>query len=237
MCIRDSYRATDKIIEKGKKIAAHILETDEGNIEFTDGNFKVKGTNQFKSFGEIALAAYVPHNFPHDKLEPGLDEKCFFDPPNFTYPAGCVICEVEIDPGTGELEITNLTAVDDLGKIVNPMIVEGQIQGGLAHGIGQALLENASYDDDGQLLSASFMDYAMPRADNFPHFDVSAEEICKTNTNSLGAKGCGELGTIGCPPAVINAVVDALSAVGVKDISMPATSEKIWRAINEAKNN
>ena len=231
------YRATDKIIEKGKKIAAHILETDEGNIEFSDGNFKVKGTNQFKSFGEIALAAYVPHNFPHDKLEPGLDEKCFFDPPNFTYPAGCVICEVEIDPGTGELEITNLTAVDDLGKIVNPMIVEGQIQGGLAHGIGQALLENASYDDDGQLLSASFMDYAMPRADNFPHFDVSAEEICKTNTNSLGAKGCGELGTIGCPPAVINAVVDALSAVGVKDISMPATSEKIWRAINEAKNN
>ncbi len=230
------YRATEKIIAKGKAIAAHILETDEGNIEFADGNFTVKGTNNFKAFGEIALAAYVPHNFPHDKLEPGLDEKCFFDPPNFTYPAGCVICEVEIDPSLGKVEIINLTAADDLGKVINPMIVEGQIQGGLAHGIGQALLENAVYDENGQLLSASYMDYTMPRADNLPNFKVSAEEITLTNTNTLGAKGCGELGTIGCPPAVINAVVDALEPLGVKDISMPATSEKIWRAIKDATN-
>ena len=164
-----------------------------------------------------------------------LDEKAFYDPLNFTYPGGCHICEVEINPNTGEVKVEGMTAVDDVGKVINPMIVEGQIHGGLAQGIGQALLENAAYDSNGQLLSGSYMDYTMPRADNFVDFKVGNEVTLCTH-NSLGVKGCGEVGAIGSPPAVINAVVDALSELGVDDISMPATSEKVWNAINQAKN-
>jgi carbon-monoxide dehydrogenase large subunit len=229
-------KAMDKVIAKAKKIAAHIMEASADDIELNNGNFEIAGTDKSMSLADISLAAYVPHNYPHEELEPGLDEKAFYDPLNFTYPGGCHICEVEINPNTGEVKVEGMTAVDDVGKVINPMIVEGQIHGGLAQGIGQALLENAAYDSNGQLLSGSYMDYTMPRADNFVDFKVGNEVTLCTH-NSLGVKGCGEVGAIGSPPAVINAVVDALSELGVDDISMPATSEKVWNAINQAKNN
>lgn len=222
--------AIDKIRVKATRIAAHILEEDVDDVDFDKGVFTGRKTNASLTFGEIALAAYVPHNFPHDELEPGLDEKAFYDPKNFTYPGGCHICEVEINPATGETTVVNMTAVDDVGRVINPMIVEGQVHGGLAQGIGQALYEACVYDDDGQLLSGSYMDYTMPRADHLPDFQVATETTLCTH-NSLGVKGCGEVGAIGSPPAVINAVVDALYDLGVKDINMPATPETVWRAI------
>jgi carbon-monoxide dehydrogenase large subunit len=227
-------KATGKIIAKASKIAAHIMEASVDDIEFKDGNFTVAGTDKSMAFGEIALAAYVPHNFPHDELEPGLDETAFYDPANFTFPGGTHICEVEVDPETGVVEVQNFTAVDDIGRVINPMIVEGQVQGGVAQGIGQALLEGCSYDRDGQLLTGSYMDYTMPRADNIPNIKVGTQSTLCTH-NSLGVKGVGEVGAIGSPPAVINAIVDALSDLGVKDVSMPATSAKVWRAIQDAK--
>ena len=226
-------KAVDKVIEKGKIIAAHMMEAAEADLEFKDGKFTVAGTDKEKSFGEIALSAYVPHNFPHDRLEPGLEETAFYDPLNFTYPAGTHICEVEIDPGTGVVDVVDWAACDDFGNLVNPMIVEGQVHGGIAQGVGQALLENAHYDENGQLLTASYMDYCMPRADNLPSIKVDYTVTACTH-NDLGVKGCGEAGAIASPPAVINAIVDALSVVGVTDMSMPATTEKIWRAINDA---
>ncbi|MDC0094144.1 xanthine dehydrogenase family protein molybdopterin-binding subunit [Alphaproteobacteria bacterium] len=226
-------KAMDKVVAKAKKIAAHIMEASADDIELNNGNFEIAGTDKSMSLAEISLAAYVPHNYPHDELEPGLDEKAFYDPLNFTYPGGCHICEVEINPNTGEVKVEGMTAIDDVGKVINPMIVEGQVHGGLAQGIGQALLENAAYDDNGQLLSGSYMDYTMPRADDLVNFNVGNEVTLCTH-NSLGVKGCGEVGAIGSPPAVINAVVDALSELGVDDISMPATPEKIWNAINNA---
>ena len=226
-------KAVDKVIEKGKIIAAHMMEAAEADLEFKDGKFTVAGTDKEKSFGEIALSAYVPHNFPHDRLEPGLEETAFYDPLNFTYPAGTHICEVEIDPGTGVVDVVDWAACDDFGNLVNPMIVEGQVHGGIAQGVGQALLENAHYDENGQLLTASYMDYCIPRADNLPSIKVDYTVTACTH-NDLGVKGCGEAGAIASPPAVINAIVDALSVVGVTDMSMPATTEKIWRAINDA---
>ncbi len=227
-------RACNKIVDKAKKIAAHVLEASEADIEFKDGNFTVAGTDKSMAFGDVALTAYVPHNFPHETLEPGLDETAFFDPLNFTFPGGCHICEVEIDPDTGDIEVVGFTAVDDVGRVINPMIVEGQIQGGVAQGIGQALLEGCVYDSDGQLLTGSYMDYCMPRADDVPSFKVGTRTtLCKHNT--LGVKGCGEVGAIGSPPAIINAVVDALSPLGVTDIAMPATPLKVWQTIQAAK--
>jgi carbon-monoxide dehydrogenase large subunit len=227
-------KAMDKVINKGKKIAAHLLEASVEDIEFADGKFSVAGTDKVKTLAEIALTAYVPHNYPIETLEPGLDETAFYDPMNFTFPGGCHICEVEIDPDTGVVSVIDFTAVDDVGRVVNPMIVEGQVQGGVAQGIGQALLENAAYDEHGQLLSGSFMDYTMPRADNLPNILVGTESTLCTH-NPLGAKGCGEVGAIGSPPAVINAVVDALSEFGVRHIDMPATAEKIWSIINAGR--
>ncbi|MBT6136220.1 MAG: xanthine dehydrogenase family protein molybdopterin-binding subunit [Rhodospirillaceae bacterium] len=227
-------KATDKIISKAKKIAAHVLEASAEDIEFAGGNFTVAGTDRSMAFGEVALTAYVPHNFPHEELEPGLDETAFYDPANFTFPGGCHICEVEVDPDTGTVEVVSFTAVDDVGRVINPMIVEGQVHGGVAQGIGQALLEGCSYDEDGQLLTGSFMDYAMPRAHNLPSFKVATEETLCAH-NSLGVKGCGEVGAIGSPPAVINAVVDALADMGVTDVAMPATPQTVWRAIQTAK--
>jgi carbon-monoxide dehydrogenase large subunit len=227
-------RAMDKVIDKAKKIAAHIMEASEADVTFENGSFTVAGTDKSMAFGEVALAAYVPHNFPHEELEPGLDEKAFYDPTNFTYPGGTHICEVEIDPTTGVVDVVNFAAVDDVGRVINPMIVEGQIHGGLAQGIGQALLENCVYDENGQLVSGSYMDYTMPRADNMPSFKVGQQSTLCTH-NTLGVKGCGEVGAIGSPPAVINAVVDALAELGVTDIEMPATPEKVWRAINDAR--
>jgi carbon-monoxide dehydrogenase large subunit len=224
-------RACDKVIEKGKKIAAHLLEASVDDIEFDKGTYRVAGTDKEKSIAEIAFTAYVPHNYP-EGLEPGLDETAFYDPANFTYPAGVHICEVEIDPDTGEVEIADWVAVDDFGRVVNPMIVEGQVHGGIAQGVGQALLENCVYDvESGQLVTGSYMDYTMPRADDLPSFKVGLTETLCTH-NPLGVKGCGEAGAIAAPPAVINAVTDAL---GIMHLDMPATREKVWRAAQQAR--
>jgi carbon-monoxide dehydrogenase large subunit len=223
-------KALDKVIEKGRKIAAHLMEAAEEDITFENGSYTVKGTDKAKSFGEVALTAYVPHKYPIDEIEPGLEETAFYDPKNFTYPAGTYVCEVEIDPRTGETKIVSFVAADDFGNIVNPMIVEGQVQGGVAQGIGQAMLEHTVYDENGQLLTGSYMDYAMPRADDVPSIKVGTT-VTPCTHNPLGVKGCGEAGAIGSPPAVINAIVDALKEYGVDHIDMPATSEKVWRAI------
>ncbi len=228
-------RAMDKIIAKGKKIAAHMLEAAEGDITFADGKFSVAGTDKAKTFGEIAFSAYVPHNYPLETLEPGLEETAFYDPANFTYPAGAYICEVEVDPDTGKVDICSFTAADDFGNVMNPMIVEGQVHGGVGQGIGQALLENTSYDETGQLLTGSFMDYAMPRADDVPFYTVDHSCSTPCTHNPLGVKGCGEAGAIGSPPAVVNAVIDALHRGGithVKHIDMPVSPGRVWQAIN-----
>jgi aerobic carbon-monoxide dehydrogenase large subunit len=224
-------KAVDKIIAKGKKIAAHLLEAADTDIEFENGVFKVAGTDKSVPFGTVSLTAYVPHNYPLDKLEPGLNENAFYDPTNFTYPSGSYVCEVEVDPETGKVKIEQFVAVDDFGNIINPMIVEGQVQGGIAQGLGQAMLEGCAYDTtSGQLLTGSYMDYAMPRADDLPNFKIS-NVVTPCTHNPLGVKGCGEAGAIGSPPAYINALTDAL---GVKDIAMPATVERVWRAANHA---
>jgi aerobic carbon-monoxide dehydrogenase large subunit len=227
-------KAMDKIIVKGKKIAAHLMEASVDDIEFKDGKFTVSGTDKSKALVEISLAAYVPHNYPIEELEPGLEETAFYDPKNFTFPAGCHVAEVEIDTDTGVTEVVNFVAVDDVGRVINPMIVEGQVQGGVAQGIGQALLESAVYDADGQLLSGSMMDYTMPRADNLPNIKVGTEVTLCTH-NPLGVKGCGEVGAIGSPPAIINAIVDALKDYGVRHIDMPATAPKLWSIINAGR--
>jgi carbon-monoxide dehydrogenase large subunit len=228
-------KALDKIVAKGKKIAAHLLEAADADIEFKDGKFTVAGTDKEVPFAQIALTAYVPHNYPLDILEPGLNESAFYDPTNFTFPAGSHICEVEIDPDTGATTIASFTAVDDFGNIINPMIVEGQVHGGLAQGIGQALLEGGVYDrESGQLLTGTYMDYTMPRADDLPSFKVATEVTACTH-NPLGVKGCGEAGAIGAPAAVINAIVDALAHLGVRDIEMPATPQRVWQAIQSTK--
>jgi carbon-monoxide dehydrogenase large subunit len=220
------FKALDKIEAKAKKVAGYCLEAAEGDIEFKDGKFTVKGTDKSIDFGAVALQAYIAHKFNGQELEPGLKESAFWDPTNFTFPAGVHICELEIDPQTGVVTIDRWTAVDDFGKLINPMIVEGQVHGGIAQGVGQALLEGAHYDKDGQLLTASFMDYCMPRADNLPSFKIETiETVCPSNP--LGIKGCGEAGAIASPPAVINALTDAL---GHEDVAMPATPQVVWRA-------
>ncbi|WEY38887.1 MULTISPECIES: xanthine dehydrogenase family protein molybdopterin-binding subunit [Paraburkholderia] len=229
-------KALDKIEAKAKKIAAHLLEASAEDIEFRDGVFRVSGTDRTKTFTDISLAAYVPHNYPLETLEPGLDESAFYDPTNFTYPSGAYVCELEVDPDTGETRIDRFTAVDDFGNVINPMIVEGQVHGGLGQGIGQALLERCVYDTEtGQLLSGSYMDYAMPRASDLPSFNVETAKGTPCTHNPLGVKGCGEAGAIGSPPAIINAIVDALAPLGVKDIQMPATPHRVWSAIRAAQ--
>ncbi|MCJ7872373.1 xanthine dehydrogenase family protein molybdopterin-binding subunit [Marinovum sp. 2_MG-2023] len=232
-------RATEKIINKTKKIAAHLMEASEADIELKDGQFTVSGTDKSVAWGDVCLAAYVPHNYPLEDIEPGLEETAFYDPSNFTYPAGAYACEVEVDPETGHVKIEKFVSADDFGNVINPMIVEGQVHGGIAQGIGQALLENCVYDDNGQLLSASYMDYTMPRADDLPHMDsYSVDHSCQTpcTHNPLGVKGCGEAGAIGSPPTVINAILDALQSGGhkVDHIDMPATPARVWAAINQA---
>jgi carbon-monoxide dehydrogenase large subunit len=227
-------KAMDKIIAKGKRIAAHLMEASVDDIEFDRGTFRVAGTDKTKALVDISVAAYVPHNYPIEELEPGLEETAFYDPKNFTYPGGCHIAEVEIDPETGRTSVISFTAVDDVGRVINPMIVEGQVQGGVAQGIGQALLETCVYDAEGQLLSGSMMDYTMPRADDLPPVSVATHTTLCTH-NPLGVKGCGEVGAIGSPPAVINAVVDALSDYGVNHVEMPATPAKIWQIINSGR--
>jgi carbon-monoxide dehydrogenase large subunit len=223
-------KALDKIEVKAKKVAGHLLEASEGDIEFKDGKFTVKGTDKSIDFGSVALNAYTAHKFNGQELEPGLKEGAFWDPTNFTFPAGVHICELEIDSQTGVVTIDRWTAVDDFGKLINPMIVEGQVHGGIAQGVGQALMECAHYNADGQLLTASYMDYCMPRADDLPSFKVDTVET-PCPSNPLGLKGCGEAGAIAAPPAVINAITDAL---GHEDVTMPATPQTVWRAAQKA---
>ena len=227
-------KAVDKVVAKGKKIAAHLLEAAESDIVFEDGQYKVAGTDKGKAFADVSLAAYVPHNYPIEEIEPGLEETAFYDPKNFTYPAGTYFCEVEVDPETGKVEVLALHASDDFGNVVNPMIVEGQVHGGLAQGIGQAMLENAAYDEHGQLVSGSYMDYAMPLAGDLPSFNVETAEGTPCTHNPLGVKGCGEAGAIGSPPALVNAVVNALQDHGIDHIDMPLTPLRVWTAIQNA---
>jgi len=228
-------RAADKVIAKGKLIAAHLLEAAAGDVDFSDGAFVIAGTDRRMSFAAVAQAAYVPHNFPLETVEPGLQETAVYDPPSFAFSNGAHVCELEIDPDTGRIEIVGFWGVDDIGTVVNPMIVEGQIHGGLAQGIGQALLERCAYDGGGQLVSGSFMDYAVARADDLPPFVTECDESQPCTHNPLGAKGCGEAGSIGAPAAVVSAVLDALAPLGVADLDMPLTSEQLWRRIRQSR--
>ena len=216
--------AADKIIAKGTRIAAHMMQAEPDNVAFEAGAF-ISG-NQRLTLQEVAFASYVPADYPPD-LEPGLSEKAFYDPENFTYPAGAHIAEVEVDAATGVVQLVNFVAVDDFGHVINPMIVDGQVHGGLAQGAGQALLEHGIYDADGQLTTGSYMDYCMPRADDVPDFTVDTT-VTPCTHNPLGVKGCGEAGAIGSPAAIINAVTDAL---GTEDVAMPATPEQVWRKL------
>ncbi|MFL4974700.1 MAG: xanthine dehydrogenase family protein molybdopterin-binding subunit [Microvirga sp.] len=225
------YKAIDKVIAKGKKVAAYVMEASEGDIEFKDGKFSVAGTDKSVAFGDMALQAYIAHKFSGQELEPGLKEGAFYDPTNFTFPAGVHICEVEVDPDTGIVAITKWTAVDDFGVVINPMIVEGQVHGGVAQGVGQALHEGAVYDKSGQLVTASYMDYQMPRAEDLPSLTVGMT-VTPCPSNPLGVKGCGEAGAIAAPAAVINALTDAL---GHEDLAMPATPQAVWRAAQKAR--
>ncbi|MFT5870374.1 MAG: carbon-monoxide dehydrogenase large subunit [Paracoccaceae bacterium] len=233
VCGSAVVRATEKIINKAKKIAAHMLEASDADIELIDGQFTVAGTDKSVSFGEVALKAYIPHNYPIEDLEPGLEETAFYDPSNFTYPSGAYACEVEVDPETGQVVIERFVAIDDFGNIVNPMIVTGQVHGGLGQGIGQAMIESTTYDQNGQLLSGSYMDYTMPRAADFPFFEVDHSCATPCTHNPLGVKGCGEAGAIGSPPTVVNAVLHALRGGGydVAHINMPMTSSRVWAAM------
>ena len=230
------YMSVDKIKEKGKKIAAHLLEASAADIEYSGGQFHVRGApGKAVPFGAVALTAYVPHNYP-EGLEPGLEETSFYDPSNFCFPFGAHACVVEVDPDTGHVKIVRYLAVDDVGNVINPMIVDGMVHGGIAQGAAQALWEGAVYDDQsGQLITGSMMDYAMPKADMLPNYETDRTET-PTPVNPLGVKGAGETGTIAATPAVVNAVVDALSGLGVDHIEvMPLTSERVWKTVQTAK--
>jgi carbon-monoxide dehydrogenase large subunit len=227
------WGACDRIIAKGKKFAAHAMEAAEGDIEFKEGVFTVAGTDKSMSFEKIAQAAFNMAKLPPG-LSPGLDETSNMMPSAATYPNGSHVVEVEVDEGTGAVEVVRYTITDDFGKVINPLLLAGQVHGGTAQGIGQALMENATYAADGQLLSGSLMDYCMPRADSVPSISFNYTEAHPTPSNPLGVKGCGEAGAIGAPPAVINAVVDALAPFGITHIDMPATAERVWRAMHGA---
>jgi carbon-monoxide dehydrogenase large subunit len=228
-------RAAHKIIAKGKLIAAHLLEAAAGDVEFADGAFAIAGTDRRVSFAAVAKAAYVPHNFPLETVEPGLNEQAAYDPPSFAFSNGAHVCEIEIEPETGCIAIAGYWAVDDIGTVINPIIVHGQLHGGIAQGAGQALLERCAYDRDGQLVAGSFMDYSLPRADDLPGFVSECDESQPCTHNPLGAKGCGEAGAIAAPAALVSAALDALAPLGVTDLEMPLTSEQVWRKIREAQ--
>ncbi len=209
------------------------MECTPEDLEFENGSWTVKGTEKSVGFGDVSLTAYVPHDYPENE-EPGLDFTSFYDPANFVFPFGAHICVVEVDKDTGEVKVVKYFAVDDCGNVINPMIVDGQIHGGLAHGIGQALYEGAVYDDSGQLLNGSMLDYCIPRADNMPLFETDST-VTPCPHNPLGVKGIAEAGTIGSTPAVVNAVIDALSDYGVKDLQMPLAPQRVWAAMQQAK--
>lgn len=222
-------KSIEKVLEKGAKIAAHKLEAAEGDLEYAEGKWTVKGTDKSISFGDVSLTAYVPHDYP-EGVEPGLDFSSFYDPTNFTYPFGAHIAVVEVDADTGKVDLKRFVACDDVGNVMNPMIVDGQIHGGVVQGIGQALLEEVIYDETGQMISGSYMDYAMPRADDVPSIETD-RTVTPCPHNPLGVKGAGEAGAIGSTPAVVSAVVDALSHLGVTDIQMPLTPQRVWKAM------
>ena len=229
------HRAAEKVIAKGKLIAAHLLEAAASDIDFVDGSFAVTGTDRRASLATVAKAAYVPHDFPLETAEPGLADQAAYDPPSFAFSNGAHACEVEIDPQTGRIEVVGYWAVDDVGTVINPMIVHGQIHGGVAQGIGQALLEYCAYDTDGQPVTGSLMDYGLPRADDFPLMVAECDESQPCTHNPLGAKGCGEAGAIAAPAAVVSAALDALAPLGIADLDMPLTSEQVWRRIRSAE--
>lgn len=227
--------AVDKVVAKGRRIAAALLEASVDDVVFAEGRFTIAGTDRGLDFAQVARAAYAPAALPPG-LEPGLDETAFYEPLNWSFPGGCHGCEVEVDPETGTIRVLRIVAADDLGVIINPMIVHGQIHGGLAQGLGQALLEKGVYEAGGQLLTGSFMDYAMPRAGDMPSFEVMTNGT-PCLTNPLQAKGCAEVGSVGLPPAIVNAVLDALRPEGVQDLSMPLTPAHVWAALQGARDN
>jgi carbon-monoxide dehydrogenase large subunit len=227
------FQATEKIVAKATKIAAHMLETPEADVSFEDGVFAAEGSNRSLTIKEVAKAAVNPNNLP-DGMEPGLVELSVYANKVFNFPNGCHVCELEIDPDTGAVEIVDYNVVDDVGTVMNPLLLHGQIQGGIAQGLGQALMENVAFDGDGQQLSGSFMDYAMPKAAHFGPITVKSNPV-PTATNPLGVKGAGEAGNVGALPALMNALVDALSPFGIRQVPMPATPENLWRLIRDAK--
>ena len=226
--------SVNKVKEKGKKIAAHLLEASPGDIEYVNGQFQVKGfPGKAVPFGQVALTAYVPHNYP-EGLEPGLEETSFYDPSNFCFPFGAHACVVEVDPDTGNVKVVRYLAVDDVGNVINPMIVDGMVHGGIAQGVAQALWEGATYDDTGQLVTGSMMDYAVPKADMLPLYETD-RTVTPTLVNPLGVKGAGETGTIASTPAVVNAVIDALAPLGIDHVeAMPLSPERVWKSIQAA---
>jgi len=225
--------AADKVIEKGCEIAAHLLEAAVDDIEFADGTFTVAGTDKIIPLSKVVSAAFAPLTLPPG-VEPGLAEQAAYRGEVPSYPNGCHVCEVEIDPETGTVDVLNYVVVDDFGTVLNPLLVKGQVHGGVAQGLGQILLENTVYDSDGQLLTASFMDYGMPRADDFSDFTIQTNEV-PTATNPLGVKGVGEAGCVGGMPAVMNAVMDAIAPLGIRDLDMPASPSRVWAAIRDAR--
>ncbi|MEO7404487.1 MAG: molybdopterin cofactor-binding domain-containing protein, partial [Burkholderiales bacterium] len=230
------HMATEKIITKSKRLAAHLLEADDKDVEHRvvngNGEYRVIGTDRKVSWADVARAATYAHNLPAG-MEPVLHENAFFDPTNLTWSNGAQVCEIEVDPSTGVTKLINYVCVDDIGTVINPMVVEGQVMGALAQGIGQAMFEQAAYDrETGQFYSGSFMDYTMPRADIMPNIETETDETQPCTHNPLGAKGCGESATIGAPAAITSAMMDALEHIGVKDLQMPFTQDKVWRAIN-----
>ena len=227
-------KCLDKIKEKGRKIAAHLLEAGEQDLVFQGGTWSVKGSpDKKKAWGEVALMAYLAHNIPQG-MEPGLEATSFYDPVNFTFPFGAHVAVVEVDAETGAVTILKYVAVDDVGRVINPMIVDGMVHGGIAQGVGQALWEHGIYTDDGQLLSGTMMDYAMPKADSLPSY-VTDRTVTPSPINPLGVKGAGETGTIASTPTIANAVMDALEPFGVRHLDMPLTPGKIWKAVAAAK--
>jgi carbon-monoxide dehydrogenase large subunit len=224
--------AAAKVVDQGKQIASHALEASAGDIEFKDGKFVVAGTDREVGIMELAQKVRTGMNLPADGPQ-SLDVKHVSDGAPSAYPNGCHVCEVEVDPDTGNIEIVKYTAVNDFGTIINPLLVDGQLHGGVTQGIGQTLMEHTVYDDDGQLLSGSFMDYAMPKAHHVPDFAVVSHPV-PAKTNPLGVKGCGEAGCAGSLTSIMNAVVDALSVYGIKHIDMPASPARVWQAIQDA---
>ena len=228
------WLATEKVLDKCRAIAAHQLEVSEDDLEYVDATFKVRGSpDRAIEFATIAFEAFTAHNLP-DGMEPNLQASVTWDPPNFTFPFGTHVCVVDVDEETGRVELVNYVAVDDVGNQLNPLIVEGQIHGGVVQGVAQALFEEAIYDADGNLQTATLVDYLVPSAAEFPSI-VTASTVTPSPTNPMGVKGVGETGTIASTPAVVNAVVDALSHLGVTDIAMPMTPERVWRTIEEAR--